>query len=295
MNPAIAFIVVVIIWSTTPLGIVLSTLGSSPYFAVSARMLIGLVLCSLLFLAKRQKITLSPIALKNYLYAGLGVFVTMSLVYVSAQSISSGIISVVFGLTPIVTGIFAYILLQEAFFKLHKILGLLLGLSGLGLVFYPNFSTEGSGVMGLFLVTIGMVFQAFISVKLKKINAPVKALETTLGALLVSVPLFLLSTLWLEDGAVQITTQAALAIGYLALFGSVIGFSAYYYLIKHANVRVVGIVPLITPVFALLLGNFFNNETLVGAQLLGIVIVLLGLGYYEYGDKTTWRKESLNH
>jgi drug/metabolite transporter (DMT)-like permease len=43
------------------------------------------------------------------------------------------------------------------------------------------------------------------------------------------------------------------SIGYLSIFGSVIGFMSYYYLIKHASVKVVGIVPLITPIFALLL------------------------------------------
>jgi drug/metabolite transporter (DMT)-like permease len=80
--------------------------------------------------------------------------------------------------------------------------------------------------------------------------------------------------------------KAALSIGYLSIFGSVIGFMSYYYLIKHASVKVVGIVPLITPIFALLLGSALNNETLTLTQLGGIVLVLIGLGYYEYGKKT---------
>ena len=60
---------------------------------------------------------------------------------------------------------------------------------------------------------------------------------------------------------------------------------SYYYLIRHASVRVVGIVPLITPVFALLLGSTLNNETLTSNQLSGIILVLIGLWYYEYGGK----------
>ena len=60
---------------------------------------------------------------------------------------------------------------------------------------------------------------------------------------------------------------------------------SYYYLIRHTSVSIVGIVPLITPVFALLLGSVFNHETLTTTQLIGIILVLIGLGYYEYGGR----------
>jgi len=135
-----------------------------------------------------------------------------------------------------------------------------------------------------------MVFQSFISVKLKQTNAHISALETTTGALIVSVPLFIISWFLAEGVIPQISLKATLSIGYLALFGSVIGFMSYYYLIRHASVRVVGIVPLITPVFALLLGSGLNHESLTMTQLSGIILVLIGLGYYEYGGKILWKK-----
>ncbi len=142
-------------------------------------------------------------------------------------------------------------------------------------------------IIGLLAVTFAMAFQSFISVKLKQVNASISALETTTGALIVSVPLFTLSWALTEGTIPETTFKAALSIGYLALFGSVIGFMSYYYLIRHTSVRVVGIVPLITPVFALLLGANLNNETLTSVQLSGIILVLIGLSYYEYGGKFT--------
>jgi len=131
----LVFLSVVAIWSTTPLAIQWSTLGSSFNFGVTSRMVIGLGICLLLLLIKRQKLTASTLAISNYIYAGIGIFTTMTLVYYSSQTIPSGIISVVFGLTPIITGIFALLLLKESFFKFHKIAGLLLGLSGLMVIF----------------------------------------------------------------------------------------------------------------------------------------------------------------
>ena len=287
MSIYLVFLSVVAIWSTTPLAIQWSTLGSDFNFAVASRMVIGLGICLLLLLIKQQKLNTSKIAISNYIYAGLGIFVTMSLVYYSSQSIPSGIISVVFGLTPIITGVFALLLLKEPFFKFHKIAGLLLGLVGLIVIFKQTLSISTEMIAGLLAVTFAMAFQSFISVKLKQVNASISALETTTGALIVSVPLFILS--WaLTEGVIPTTTfKAALSIGYLALFGSVIGFMSYYYLIRHTSVRVVGIVPLITPIFALLLGANLNNETLTSAQLSGIILVLIGLSYYEYGGKFT--------
>jgi len=286
----LVFLSVVAIWSTTPLAIQWSTLGSSFNFGVTSRMVIGLGICLLLLLIKRQKLTASTLAISNYIYAGIGIFTTMTLVYYSSQTIPSGIISVVFGLTPIITGIFALLLLKESFFKFHKIAGLLLGLSGLMVIFGHTLTFSLELLSGLLAVTLAMVFQSFISVKLKQTNAHISALETTTGALIVSVPLFIISWFLAEGVIPQISLKATLSIGYLALFGSVIGFMSYYYLIRHASVRVVGIVPLITPVFALLLGSGLNHESLTMTQLSGIILVLIGLGYYEYGGKILWKK-----
>jgi len=286
----LVFLSVVAIWSTTPLAIQWSTLGSSFNFGVTSRMVIGLGICLLLLLIKRQKLTTSTLAISNYIYAGIGIFTTMTLVYYSSQTIPSGIISVVFGLTPIITGIFALLLLKESFFKFHKIAGLLLGLSGLMVIFGHTLTFSSELLSGLLAVILAMVFQSFISVKLKQTNAHISALETTTGALIVSVPLFIISWFLAEGVIPQISLKATLSIGYLALFGSVIGFMSYYYLIRHASVRVVGIVPLLTPVFALLLGSGLNHESLTMTQLSGIILVLIGLGYYEYGGKILWKK-----
>lgn len=279
------FLLVVAIWSTTPLAIQWSTLGSSFSFSVASRMLIGLIICILILLLKQQKLSLHKQALANYSYAGAGIFITMGLVYFSALSIPSGLISVVFGLTPIITGVFALILLKDKFFSWAKMTGLLLGLSGLFMIFSHSLVFADTLLIGLISVTLAMTFQAFISVKLKQINAQVSALETTTGALMISVPLFIISWLILGAEIPDTSLKAALSIGYLALFGSVIGFMSYYYLIKNVSVRVVGIVPLITPIFALILGSSLNHEQLSITQISGISLVLFGLAVYEYAEK----------
>ena len=288
-----AFLLVVVIWSTTPLTIQFSTVGSSFNFGVATRMLLGLLICWAILWVKKESLTFSKTLNWHYLYAGLGIFITMSLVYFSAQYVPSGMIAVVFGLTPIMTGIFAYLLLNESFYQLNKIAGLILGLLGLVVIFQHSLTYTPEMNTGFVALTLAMAFQSFIAVKLKQINAHISALHTTTGALMVSVPLFLIS-FFITDGQLPevISEKALWSIAYLALFGSVIGFAAYYHLIRHAGVKTVGLIPLITPVFTLILGSLFNQETLSLLQLSGIMLVLIGLGIYEYGNRKLWTKKS---
>ncbi len=62
-------------------------------------MLIGSIICLLLLRIKKQKTTLTRLAIRHYLHAGADIFITMNLVYYPSQSISSGIISIIFSLT----------------------------------------------------------------------------------------------------------------------------------------------------------------------------------------------------
>jgi drug/metabolite transporter (DMT)-like permease len=62
---------------------------------------------------------------------------------------------------------------------------------------------------------------------------------------------------WFTDGQLpaMVPPRSGAAIVYLGVFGSVIGFALYYYVIKHLEASKVALITLVTPVIALLLGN----------------------------------------
>ena len=108
-----AFIGVVLIWGTTPLAIKWSGEGVGYLFGVSSRMVIGLILALLVLKLMGLSLPWHAKARRTYIAAGLGIFVAMTAAYWSAQYIPSGWISVMFGLTPIVTGLMARVWLTE--------------------------------------------------------------------------------------------------------------------------------------------------------------------------------------
>jgi len=100
----------------------------------------------------------------------------------------------------------------------------------------------------------------------------------TSGALMIVAPLFLLS--WaLFDGTLPLSVapRAGWSIIYLGVFGSVLGFNFYFYVIKRMEAGQIALITLITPVSALLLGQFLNGEKIQNGVWLGAACILCGL------------------
>lgn len=286
MSVPLAYLGVIIIWSTTPLAIKWSGEDVGFLFGVTSRMLLGAVVCSLLLLGLARKLPWHRAARLTYLAAGLGIFGAMMSVYWGSQYISSGLIAVIFGLNPIITGVIAAIWLQERSLTISKLTGILLGFIGLVVIFGTGIELSDGAGYGIAAVVLAVVLHSVSAVWVKAINANLPALEVTNGGLLIAAPLYLLTWILFSDGWPEvISNRTAMAIGYLALFGSVLGFIMYFYVLKYIDASRVALITLVTPVLALLLGKELNNETIAPAIWLGTVCILLGMSIYQWGTR----------
>ena len=291
----IAYIGVILIWSTTPLAIQWSGDGVGYLFGITSRMILGMM--AGLMVAGLFSIPLPwhAQARRTYLAAGLGIFFAMTSVYWSAQFIPSGWISVLFGLAPIVTGLLATFLLAERALDAARITGMLLGLAGLAIMLLGSQQLGPHAVWGI----AGMVFSVSVysasAVAVKRIGANVPALATTIGGLMVAVPL--LVALYFFTGEplpVVVPTRALLSIVYLGLVGSVLGFALYYYVLRHVEATRVALITLVTPVLALMLGHLFNGEAVQPETVFGTAAILSGLLLFEYGQAAgKWVRDTL--
>jgi drug/metabolite transporter (DMT)-like permease len=287
MSLPAAFISVVVIWSTTPLAIKWSALGVGSSFAVLSRMALGALLCGLLLLALRIRFPLHRKARLSYLASGLSMFCAMSLTYWSAQYVSSGMISVMYGLSPLITSFAAILWLKEEAITTAKMIGMLLGITGLVLVFQGGLNVGEGAILGLAALLVAVLSQSLGLVWMKKIGDDSPPLATTFGTLLVGLPLLFI-VWWFSDGHLPsvIPTRAVIATLYLASFGSVLGFMLYYYMIKYMEAGRIMLITLITPVMALLLGHGLNHEEVLPHVWFGTVFILLGLCIHRWG--TLW-------
>ncbi|MFN3716373.1 MAG: DMT family transporter [Thiobacillus sp.] len=285
MSVPAAYLGVILIWATTPLAIKWSAQGTGFSFAVAARMAIGLAVAALVLVAWRIDLPLNRRARASYAAAGLGMFGAMTLTYWGAQYIHSGLISVLFGLSPLITGLLALLWLKHECLTRARLAGMLLGLGGLAVIFGDSQEMGGAHALaGVLALLAAVVLYSGSLVWVKRIGDDSPPLATTVGALAVALPLFALVWWWNADARVpaSVPLRAGAAIVYLGVFGSVIGFALYYYVIKHMETGKVALITLITPVLALLLGSAANGEQVGVRVWLGALLIGLGLSVHQW-------------
>ncbi len=286
MSIPAAYIVVVLIWSTTPLAIKWSGEGAGYLFGVTGRMVIGLALVMTLIRVMGLAMPWHRRARKTYLASGLGIYAAMLSVYWASQFIPSGWISVLYGLTPIATGIMARLWLGEQGLTPTRLISMLLALSGLALIFLEGAGQGINTLYGVGGVLLSVLSHSTSSVWIKRNGVKMHGMVLAGGGLMVAVPLFLLT--WFFSGEVrpeQVSLRALFAILYLGVIGSGAGFALYYYILRHVEATKVALITLITPVIALLIGHLLNGETIKMQVWFGAGLIMLGLLGFELGSR----------
>lgn len=286
MSVNLSFLSVILIWSTTPLAIQWSGMGSGYLFGVTSRMFLGAVLAYIMLRLMGLALPMHRKAVQTYVAAGSAIYGAMLCVYWASQYIPSGWVSVIFGTTPIVTGLVATLWLGEAAFTWNKSVGMGMGLIGLFAIFGSGADMGASAVLGVVVMLISVVIHSVSAVWIKHIGAGLPGLSVATGGLLFSLPLYAL-TWWGtgESAPSEISLRTGLSILYLAAFGSVFGFAMYYYILRMMAASRVALITLVTPVLALIIGNVLNAEPVRPVVYLGAFLILAGLAFYEWGPR----------
>lgn len=281
----IAYLGVILIWSTTPLAIQWSSVGAGFLFAVTVRMALGAAICLVILALWRRRLPLSRDARRTYLAGAVGMYGAMLCVYWAAQFIPSGLISVLFGLSPLFTGILAAMILGEHALTVVRLTGVTLGIFGLSVVFGIDLDAHSQAAYGMAGVVASTILHSLSTVWVKRIGSSLPALTVNAGALTLATALYLAT--WILSGAslpMSVPIEARAAIAYLGIVGSVVGFALYFYALRRLPAMHMALIPLITPILALLLGRTFNGEALPPTVWLGTGCISAGLLLYQFGD-----------
>jgi drug/metabolite transporter (DMT)-like permease len=284
MSVPAAYLAVILVWSTTPLGVQWSSEGLSPVAGALSRMFLAAILGWAAARLLKVVVPWHRQAVKIYAISNIGLFVGLISVYIGATFISSGMISVLFGLSPIASAIMARYLLDEPPFSLSRWVAVLIGLAGLVVIFNQDVSLTRSSYIGFALVGVGMLCFSLSGVLIKRQNVSLHPLAQTVGSLTLATPLYLVAGLFLGLEINSPQPRAIAAILYLTLFGSFIGFFCYFYILKHMPASSVALVTLITPAIAISLGVALNGEAVTHKLVVGSVMIFTCLLLFYWGD-----------
>lgn len=268
-----------LIWGSTWLAIKVGLIGVPPFLAAGLRFVLSAALVGIVLAARRKRLQLTRDDIVCVLSLGILIFwLDYAAVYWAETRISSGLTAILFSTMPLMTALLSRFWTRSETLGSHKLIGIIIGTVGTVLLFWPDQRLGSAQALGMLAVLAGSLFSAINLVTLKRYGARSDPFVLNFfGMGLGAVCLLGMSAVLETWSAVAWTHTNILAILYLSVFGSVIAFSAYYYLIKVMDATIVSLTTLIIPIVALALGRAILHESVSSTALAGIATIIAGV------------------
>lgn len=279
-----AFATIWFVWGSTFLVIRYAIAGIPPLLMCGLRLVIGgVILLAWARLAGGlwpRGIEWRNAALVGLLLPGIG----NAAVTIGVAHVPSGIVALLVSTIPLWMALFAWLGAHGDSPGPRAVIGLTLGFAGIALLIGPGLATGHDAVLSPLwsLVPVaGSVSWAWGSLWSRRAAMPASPLMSTGVGLTAAGLALVLVALPAGDfarwHAAATPLSAWAALGYLAVFGSVLGFTAYLYLLRHVAPSVVATYAFVNPIVAMALGVVFAGETLTPRTLTAAAIVLLAV------------------
>ncbi len=181
------------------------------------------------------------------------------------------------------SGALAWFWLNERELTPVRVLALLLALLGLAFVVAGRLALDAGAWRGILGTLVSVLCFAASAVWVKQVNAGLHPMVQTSGTLWLSSFAYLLT---LPLFGVHLPDEwplvSLLGLGYLVVFGSLLGFMLYYLVLQHLPASRVTLITLIAPVLAVFWGFWLKDERLAASSVLGAALLLAGLALYQW-------------
>ena len=283
-NIMMTYALLVFIWATTPLTIVWSVSDLHMLWALVLRFFIALPLTIILLLLLKVKFPNHLQAWHSYLAGSFSLIGSQIFTYIATAYLSSGIIALMFGLTPIMAGLIGRFVFQLHLARIQWI-GMTVSILGLGIICFGG-ETQHVHPLGIILMLFSVLTYTMSIFWVKKVNAQVEPVAQATGSILVSTiaALCIVPFIWSYVPTSLPSLKSIAALLYTVIMASLIAMFCYFKLVQNIQATTLSLTTVMTPMIALLIGALLNQEALSVMVFVGALVLLLGLVLYFYRD-----------
>jgi drug/metabolite transporter (DMT)-like permease len=286
---AFAFACVYLIWGSTYGAIRIAALHLEPPLVGAMRSLLSAVLMGAICLVRGTSLRVTRQAAWQLALVGVLFMSVNNVLLIWAETkVATGYASLIIAMIPIMVALIETALPNGETLNLRGWLGTLLGAVGIFALVWPSLraaiSSKAVGparsgsLTGFAILMVAALAFAVASVLARRFHFQVDTFVATAWQIGAAGVVNLTVALLAGSFRTAVWTRTGLAaIAYLSVFGSIVGLTAYTYLLKHVPVTKVSTYAFVNPVIAVLLGILVFHERLAPAEIAGSIIILIAV------------------
>jgi drug/metabolite transporter (DMT)-like permease len=263
-----ALITVYVIWGSTYLAIAIAGETIAPFFAASTRFITAGALMVGIVLLRRGTLRVSRRALASCIVIGALLPGANAVLFFAERDVPTGLASLIIATVPL----WVVVLRLAARERLGRpaLIGVCVGFAGVAVLAHPS---GGATALGIALCLLSALMWSTGTVLSAWLTMPADPFAATAYEMLAGGILMLPIAVFTVHG---FSPSRASILGwlYLVTFGSIVGYTAYVWLLANAPLSLVSTYAYVNPVVAILLGVLFRGEDLTWRLLIGAAIVV---------------------
>ena len=275
----VALLSVYIVWGSTYFGIKIAIETFPPFLMAGIRFLIAGVLLYGFVVVKEKR---QPKLIEWRDTTIIGTLLLLGgngLVVIAEKTIPSSIAAIVIATVPLWMIVIAWLLKSQIKPNRSTLIGTLIGFIGVVILMFPSHQAHlHFDTFGLLLTLLAAILWSLGSIYSQKAILPTSVmLSTAMQMLSGGLVLIIVATLfgeWQQFHIETLSSRSLFAFAYLVFIGSLVGFSAYVWLLKNASPYLASTYAFVNPLVALCLGYFFADEVLSVKALLATVLII---------------------
>lgn len=278
-NVLLAYLAVCFFWGSTYLAIRVGVQDAPPLLFAGIRFIVAgtimLGYCKLKgYGLPKEKDDITNMAI-------VGLFMLLcgnGLVVYAEQWVSSGIASLIVATVPLFMAVIEFFFMKNIRMDFKAVIGLLLGFGGVAFLMLGDNTDVGVDLKGLVTLLLASLFWAAGSVRSKSIKFK-GHIFANIGTQMLAggIGLTIASLIKGEFSELHFTLNSILALMYLIVFGSLVGYSCYIFILQKWTAAKAGTYAYVNPVVAIILGSLLLGESITVPVVISMIIVILGV------------------
>ena len=267
-----------LIWASAFFNIKIATYSYGPITIACLRILFGAIPVILLCMYQRIKIEAFSKDWKWFAAIGfINLVIPFFLIAYGVQKVQSNLAAILMSSTPISATILAHIYTDKEKINFYKIIGILLGFSGIVYLFSDNLLITKDNFFSALMILLGSTFYVIGGVLTLRISH--KKNENVTASILIwgTIIILPISIIFEQPWNFTPRLDSTLSLIYLGIFPTGIAWLLRFMILKNNGVVFQSQVAFLIPIFGVILGYIFLQEIITSKVMLSLVAVVLGI------------------